>query len=420
MRKQRPPKKGKSARRPKVAHPPSEISEHHSIQSNQFLEGQITDLLRLTRLAEMGRLSASVAHEINNPLMVAQGFAENIELLLDRKDLPLEELRIQVLEIIKACQRISRIVTKMNRMSRSQKLRLHIVDLAEIALTSVDFMKVQLQEMDIQLDFDFDHPIPIQCDVLQIEQIILNILSNAVGAMESEESNGQRLIRISFGPAGNWHQVKIWNNGPAIPPEIQSRLMEPFYTTKEVGRGTGLGLAVSKTIMQVHGGDLTFTSSPGEGTEFILSFPIPTENPWQETAANSAGKILIIDRQVNFRRTMEEKFRLLGFQVETVSSYKEGLEKVSRRGNDYIGILMDIVPGAPEIVPTLAQIRHQRGPRCLIFTMSNFPSARDMRGDLKAAGASECFEKPLHADNFSLILRLLDYATKDAALKDAA
>ena len=94
-------------------------------------------------LAEMGRLAANVAHEINNPLMVAQGFAENIELILDQEELPRDEIRLQVLEIIKSCQRMARIVNKMNRMSRSQKLRLFVVDLAEVALNSVDFLKTQ-------------------------------------------------------------------------------------------------------------------------------------------------------------------------------------------------------------------------------------------------------------------------------------
>ncbi len=385
------------------------------------LAEQMTDLLHLTRLAEMGRLSASVAHEINNPLMVAQGFAENIELMLDRKNFSPEEIRIQILEIIKACQRISRIVTKMNRMSRSQKLRLHVVDLAEVALTAVDFMKVQLQDLDIQLDFDFNHPMPIQCDALQIEQIVLNILGNAISAMETVEASQERIIKITFETAGNWNQIRVWNNGPTIAPEVQQHLMEPFYTTKDVGKGTGLGLAVSKSIMQVHGGDLTFSSTTETGTEFVLSFPVPKENPWKKSIRNEVGKVLIIDRQVNFRRTLEEKFRLLGFQVESQSTYELGLKALARMRGEIAGVFIDIVPGSPEVVPTVAGIRHSLGPTGLVFTMSNFPSARDMRSDLKGAGATEVFEKPLHADNFTLILKLLDAATAlDAPNKAAA
>src|ERR1700755_719980 len=113
--------KSPKAKRPKLSLLHDEIPQH------------LQEFMHLTRLAEMGRLAANVAHEINNPLMVAQGFAENIELLLDDPNFPRDEMRVQVLEIIKACQRMSRIVNKMNRMSRGQKLRLFVVDLAEVA-----------------------------------------------------------------------------------------------------------------------------------------------------------------------------------------------------------------------------------------------------------------------------------------------
>ena len=94
------------AKRPKISIMHDEIPEH------------VQEFMHLTRLAEMGRLAANVAHEINNPLMVVQGFAENIELLLDNETISRDEMRLQVLEIIKACQRMTRIVNKMNRMSR--------------------------------------------------------------------------------------------------------------------------------------------------------------------------------------------------------------------------------------------------------------------------------------------------------------
>src|ERR1044072_829858 len=150
---------------------------------HEDIPNHIKELMQLTRLAEMGRLASNVAHELNNPLMVVQGFAENLELLLDQPDIPREEMRLQLLQILKSCQRMSRIITKMNRMSRDQKLRLHVVDLAEGALNAVDFMKLQFNYLDVRLEFDFDHPLPIQCDAVQVEQMLLNILSNAMSAL---------------------------------------------------------------------------------------------------------------------------------------------------------------------------------------------------------------------------------------------
>ncbi|MBX3020868.1 MAG: GHKL domain-containing protein [Bdellovibrionales bacterium] len=400
--------KSKNGKRPKLSILHEEIPEH------------LQELMQLTRLAEMGRLASNVAHELNSPLMVVQGYAENIELLLDQKDVPQDELRLQILEILKACQRMSRIITKMNRMSRDQKLRLHVVDLAEVALNAVDFMRAQLGALDIEVEFDFDHPLPINCDAVQIEQMMLNILSNAVVALEEREND--RRIRISFEQVDRWNLAKIWNNGPAIPKSVQEGLMMPFFSTKstEAGEGAGLGLAVSKAIMQVHGGDLSFTSTRQNGTEFSLSFPRAKENPWAEQKRQvHSGRVIVIDRQVNYRRTLQEKFRLLGFKTESFAAFEQGFSAIKTEPQ-VAGVLIDVVPGLRESVKQIQRLRRELGPTGLIFVMSNFPSARDFKGDLKAAGATEFFEKPIHADNFAFILKLLDSAVFAAADKVAA
>lgn len=377
----------------------------------------LQELMHLTRLAEMGRMAASVAHEINNPLMIAQGFAENIELMLSKPHPSPEDMRIQVLEIIKACQRMSRIVNKMNRLSKDQKLRLHVVDLAEVALNAVDFLRAQLSTMDVQLEFDFNHPMPVQCDVVQIEQIVLNILCNAISALE--ETPKSRRIRISFEEIGDqWNQVKIWNNGPVIPESVQTQIMSPFFSTYHEGQG--LGLPVSKAIMEVHGGDLSFYSKEKLGTEFTLSFPRPKQNPWSERESTQPrGMVLVLDSQQNYRKTLEEKFRLLGFQVQAHEENSHAINLI-KECQQVCGVLVDINPGLRESIGFVTELRRALGPKGLIFTMSHFPSARDLKSELKAAGATECFEKPLHADNFNFILKLLDSATHAAQDKESA
>jgi CheY-like chemotaxis protein len=394
------------AKRPKISLLHDEIPAH------------LQEYMQLTRLAEMGRMAASVAHEINNPLMIAQGFAENIEMLLARPNPPMEDMRLQILEIVKACQRMSRIINKMNRLSRNQKLRLHVVDLAEVALNAVDFLKVQAADLDVQMEFDFSSPMPIKCDVVQVEQMVLNILANAFTALQ--QVNEQRRVRISFEEVGRkWQQVKIWNNGPIIPEAMQAQIMSPFFSTKPDTEHTGLGLAVSRAIMDVHGGDLSFYSKEGLGTEFILSFPRPKENPWKERERSARGPVFVLDRQANYRRTLQEKFKLLGFKTEAFSDYDEGYKKLQTCEQPG-GVLVDIVPGQSEGISFIRKLRQELGPQGLIFTMSHFPSARDLKSDLKAAGATECFEKPIHADNFTLVLKLLDAPILAARDKRAA
>lgn len=389
-------------KRPKISMLHDEIPPH------------VQEYMHLTRLAEMGRLAANVAHEINNPLMVIQGFAENIDMLLESDTVSNDEIRIQILEILKSCQRMSRIVNKMNRMSRRQKLRLFIVDLAEIALNSVDFLKNQLQQMDIHLEFDFNNPIPIKCDALQVEQIILNILSNALFAVESNRF-GDRKIRISFEEFGKWQQIKIWNNGPIIPKELHAQIMTPFFTTKNEAEGTGLGLAVSKAIMQVHSGDLSFQSREDLGTEFVLSFPRPKENPWEKQKRKDRGLVVIVDRADNYRKTLHEKFRLLGFRVEAFPENSAAMMAI-QANPDVLGVVVDTVPGDRESTAFVRVLRQELGPEGLIFAMSNFPAVRNSQLELKRVGATECLEKPLHSDNFALILGLLEIKSKAVRL----
>jgi ActR/RegA family two-component response regulator len=363
------------------------------------------EFLRLTRLATLGYMSAGIAHEVNNPLMAVQGMAENMELMLDNPQLPREEMRLHLLQMIKACQRISQTVAKMNRMSRHQKIRLFVVDLAEVALNALDLVKAQLGDLGVKLHFDFERPLPIKCDSVQVEQIIFNILRNALSALETGR-NEDRQIRISFAQQSDGHLIKIWNNGPPIPKTAQTKIMDPFFTTKPEDEGTGLGLAISKSIMRLHGGSLSFKSNVLFGTEFCLSFPRPKVNPWARRARQSLGTIVIIDPQTNYRRTLEEKFLALGFKVKSCADFDSGWALLS--GEPLAGCMIDIIPGQAQSLDFVQRVRAQLGPQPLIFTVSNYPSARDWRGELRERGADDSFEKPLHAENFNRLLKLLD------------
>lgn len=390
------------AKRPKVSLLHDEIPKH------------FREIMQLARLAEVARLAANVAHELNNPLMVIQGFAENIELLSAEKEVNHEEIRLETAQIIKACQRMSRIISKMSRMSRSQKLRLHVLDLAEISLSAVEFMQSQLTNSHIQVEFDFNNPLPIKCDGVQIEQMILNILSNAVTALD--EKTTDRRIRINFEQFGDWNQAKIWNNGPPIPESVQAGLMAPFFSTKTLGEseGAGMALAVSKAIMQVHGGDLSFRSEPDFGTEFVLSFPKPIENPWKQKERRFPGRVIVIDPQEHYRRSLEQKLRLLGFETRSHEEYQSALQAIRSEPN-VTGVFVEIGPGVHEGRSFVRELRRILGPTVLIFATSSFPSAQDLKSDLKAAGASEFFEKPIHADHFEFILQQLDSASAAAS-----
>lgn len=220
----------------------------------------VQEYMQLTRLAEVGRMAGVVAHEINNPLMVVQGVAENIEFMLDDAKLDKESVKKQLAEILKATERMANSVKKLQ--PKANDLKFYKVDLADIVKVALKPINDQLPELGVTCEIKNVQPMEVRCDVSQVEQMLLNVFSNAVKALQNIETG--RELRISYEKISGWNQIKIWNNGPAIPDHARNKILRG---------GSALGLVVSKAIMEVHGGALSFTSDDVKGTEFVFSFP---------------------------------------------------------------------------------------------------------------------------------------------------
>lgn len=365
-----------------------------------------------TQLAKLGLMTASLAHEVNNPLAAVIGCAENIEIMLDDPHCDHEEIRLQTLEILRSAERASQLVNSMKKLGYREQMQMCVIDVAELVLQSAERLRAQLNEVEVEFQFEFSHPVPVRCDPQQIEQIVVNVLKNAAYALAGR--HGAKLIRVSFDTDSRWHSVKIWNNGPIIPPAIQKRLMTPFFTTKPGGDGTGLGLSISRAIMESHRGSLSFTSCSRDGTEFVLSFPRLKKEPWRKTSTHSLGRVLIIDRQLGFREILAAKFKPLGFEVAMAETVEQAVRQL-HKDRLLNGAVYDIVPGSADSLQGLETLRRSLGPQCPIFTVTSYPSARAQPSDLKSRGATECYEKPLRIENFSSILRWIQRRDNVAA-----
>lgn len=220
----------------------------------------VQEYMQLTRLAEVGRMAGVVAHEINNPLMVVQGVTENIEFMIEDGKLQPDDVKKQLAEILKACERMARSVQKLQ--PNANDLKFYKADLAEIVKGALKPIHLQLPELAVKCEIKNAQKMEIRCDVAQVEQMLLNVFGNAMKALQNIETG--RVLRITFEKISGWNQIKIWNNGPAIPEHARNKILRG---------GSALGLVVSKAIMEVHGGALSFTSDDEKGTEFVLSFP---------------------------------------------------------------------------------------------------------------------------------------------------
>ena len=241
------------------------------LRRRRALEDQIQ---RAQKLAAVGLLAAGIAHEINNPLSGVVGYSR---LLLERPLAP--ELRDKVEKIAASGERCRKIVEGVLLFSRQreggQRGTIELRGLLDRVLRIGEY---QWRMHNVRVVHEGLDRATVHADPEQIEQVLLNLLSNAVDAMPRGGT-----IRIHLGqeaPAdGGRVKLEVADEGVGIPPEVQGRIFDPFFSTKEIGKGTGLGLAISYGIVKDHGGDILVRSQPGQGTTFTIYLPPPPPTP---------------------------------------------------------------------------------------------------------------------------------------------
>ncbi|MGI9953358.1 ATP-binding protein [Moorellaceae bacterium AZ2] len=219
------------------------------------------------KLAMVGELAAGMAHEIRNPLTSIRGFLQLLQGKYDRQGPEQQYFQIMLEEL----DRINRIIKEFLSLARPSQPQLKIADINELISEALLLAEQEALMNEVVLEFDKGEGLPLLfLDPLQIKQVILNLVSNAIHAA---------------GPKG---YIKVWSlhekekrmviigvedNGPGIPPDKLEQIFEPFYTTKD--HGTGLGLTLSQRIVEGHGGKIEVTSRVGEGSCFKVCLPLP-------------------------------------------------------------------------------------------------------------------------------------------------
>ncbi|SPF31447.1 putative Histidine kinase [Syntrophobacter sp. SbD1] len=242
----------------------SDQREHLKI-CTQLEEARI-QLLQSEKIASLGRLAAGVAHEINNPLAGILIYSEM--LLRDVKHNP--QWRQDLQEIIDQTMRCKQIVIRLLEFSRQPLGHRISFEVNELLDRSVALLGNLFQDIDFELRHQPDLP-PVVGDSGQIQQVFINIITNAAYAMNGK---GRLIISSSFERDAGGVVLTFTDTGPGIPPEIADKIFEPFFTTKRPGEGTGLGLSVAYGIIQQHGGEIQAGNRPGGGAEFIIILPL--------------------------------------------------------------------------------------------------------------------------------------------------
>jgi len=218
------------------------------------------------KLAEVGRLTAGIAHEINNPLAMVAYATE----LLKREE-PLSNFQEEMLEKIEMeVERLKSLTGGLLSFSSDRQTQNRLVNLNDLITEVLKLLRFELQRKSIQLDTEFSEIPVINADPNKLKQVIINLVMNAVHAMQGQ---GRIVLRTVLNLSGML-ELQIEDDGPGIAAELQEQIFAPFFTTKPEGEGTGLGLYLCQNIINGHGGSITLESNPEMGTIFYVRLPV--------------------------------------------------------------------------------------------------------------------------------------------------
>jgi two-component system NtrC family sensor kinase len=297
-------------------------------------------LMESDRLAAVGELVAGVAHEVNNPLSSISAFAQ----LLLRDD-TLSPAQRESIEVIRAeTTRASPVGQDLLAFARRSEPQRMPLDLNAVVTRSLRMRQYQFDETGVRVQSELAEDLPaVMGDPRQLQQVCLNLLTNAIQAMASGGTLSVRTMRV-----GDRVRLEVADSGPGIPAEARPHIFEPFFTTKKEGEGTGLGLSVSYGIVASHGGSIELVESGPQGTTFRVALPaeeVPatTSDAVREAAAPTrvrspiAGiRLLFVDDEPALRTGMQAYGELRGFTVITAPDGSSALETTRSVGVDAI------------------------------------------------------------------------------------
>jgi signal transduction histidine kinase len=241
---------------------------HAEVQSRQ----RSAELAHINRFSTAGELTATIAHEINQPLGAILTNIETAELMVKSPAPDLQEIGEILADVRRDDERASEVIGRLRSLLKKAPFELKHIDLNEVVRETVRFLSALAVARKVDLtSFIAPTPLPIKGDLIQLQQVILNLIVNAMDAMSGMPS-AERRITVSTARDGNSADLSVSDVGPGIPFEKLKEVFEPFFTTKP--QGMGMGLSIARTIVEAHGGQLSAENRAGRGAAFRMRLPL--------------------------------------------------------------------------------------------------------------------------------------------------
>lgn len=297
-------------------------------------------LLQAEKLAVLGQTISQVAHQLNNPLAAILSWAERMqEQNLD----PTSKRGADA--IVAATDRATRIVSELLTFSKPRPSTRAMIDLNHVVRETLELRAEEqaANNIDVVTALAAGLP-PVFADAHRIQQVLLNLMNNAEQAMVASHGRGSLVVRTWHDVALNAVSFEVSDDGPGLAPEIRTKIFDAFFTTKKVGEGTGLGLAVAHNIVKDHGGRIDVESELGRGTSFVVALPVTpaAEPPTLPAAAPSAkdslrgASILVVEDEDVLASAMGEALQEAGVKVDIAGDGEEALARIRKGGYDAV------------------------------------------------------------------------------------
>lgn len=311
------------------------------VTEEEALESQ---LIQNEKMAAVGQLVSGVAHELNNPLTSIAGLAEFLLQHGSTRARDREHLRV----MHEQADRAGRIVRNLLTFARKSTAVTTDVDVNDIVQRTVTLVAYEMRLREVAVDVTLDPAIPpVHGDPHELQQVALNLLTNAAHAVERNPPERARRITVSTSHADGQLQLRVADTGPGIPEEVVSQIFTPFFTTKAPGSGTGLGLSISFRIVQRHGGSLVVRRGVDGGAVFVVRLPATSpsapgaDSPPSGVAAPSPAapgdrRILVVDDDPAVRRMIKVILGSSAVRVDAALDGAEAVARLQRHGYDLV------------------------------------------------------------------------------------
>jgi two-component system cell cycle sensor histidine kinase/response regulator CckA len=380
-----------------------------------------SQLLQAQKMESIGTLTGGIAHDFNNLLSIILG---NTEIAME--DAPeWHPAKHNLNEIRTACLRARDVVKQLLSFSRKIDPKQEPVKLVQITKDTLKFLRATIPtDIEIRQNIPEDINDTIFADCTQINQVMINLFTNAAHAMENTGgviTIGIENIYLDQNSAdvypdlspGNYVKITVSDTGSGIGAEIKDRIFDPYFTTKEVGKGTGIGLSVVHGIVKSHNGAISVDSEPGKGTIFSIYFPLAgeeavTETETEEELPTGSEKILLVDDEESIINIERQRLERLGYKVKARTDPRKALELFRSDPDQFDLVITDMT--MPHITGDnlLKEILNIR-PDIPTILCTGF-SERIDEEKAKEIGVRRYIQKPFDKYNLSILVRqVLDH-----------